>query len=100
MLEVTKRELRTQQRLPDCVVYNVCFKFPILLSSVQNYKKPFKTIFYELHHRVALLSLRYKICPEHKVCLLKKVFSSSSLRCILTGLLGIKTALPDYKNCI
>ena len=45
------------------------------------------------------ISLRYKICPKHKVCLLKE-FLSSSLRCILTGPLGIKTALPDYKNCI
>ena len=45
------------------------------------------------------ISLCYKICPEHKVCLLKK-FPSSSLCCILTGPLGIKTALPDYKNCI
>ena len=34
------------------------------------------------------------------MCLLKKVFSSSSLHCVLAGPLGIKTALPDYKNCI
>ena len=47
----------------------------------------------------SFISLCYKICPKHKVYLLKK-FLSSSLHCILVGLLGIKTALPDYKNCI
>ena len=98
MFGATKWELRIQWHLLDCIVYNVCFKFPILLCSVQNYKA-FQNYILQVTSSRGFISLHYKICSKHKVCLLKK-FSSPSLHCVLVGPLGIKTALSDYKNCI
>ena len=66
MFWVTKQELRTQQRLSDYIVYNICFKFPNILSSVQNYLKPFKTTFYEWYCRTVLLAFAIRFALSTK----------------------------------